>query len=444
MKLQSMAQQARGDPEMVCNNVCHWIDREFLRAASHQTQKSRAPGMDHVTAQPYAERRDENLRDLPERLRAHRYVAPPVERVWLEKDAGKKRPIGQPCFEDKMVQRAVAMILAAIFAQDFHACSHGFRKGHSLQQARHERREQGRTWHIHWRVEADGSGCFDNLDWSHWRAFIQHRVSDGGIRRLIGTWRHAGVLEAGELMHPDKGTPQGGGISPMFANVFLPHVLDAWCGKAVLPRMQGHCFLLRFAEDGIIGCEREADARRMMDVLPKRLTRFRLTMQPEKTALMAFQRPPSRDRSAGGTGTFDLLGLTHYWAKTRQGYWVIKRQTVGKRLRRLRQESWTWCRANRHAPLQEQHRTLCSKLRGSYHYDGIRGNCKRLEVVFEHLERAWHYWLSTRSHKGHINWQTFEGFVRQQLPLPKPSILHHISQGQGQHSDAPHGVSPVW
>jgi RNA-directed DNA polymerase len=176
-------------------------------------------------------------------------VAPPVERVWIEKDEGKKRPIGKPGFEDKIVQRAVVMILEAIFEQDFHACSHGCRKGHSPHQALHELREQCRTLHINWRVDADVSGCFDNLDWSHLREFIQQRVSDGGILRLIGTWLHAGVLEAGALIHPAKGTPQGGVCSPMLAHVFLHHVLDEWFVKDVVPRMQGHCFLTRFADD---------------------------------------------------------------------------------------------------------------------------------------------------------------------------------------------------
>jgi group II intron reverse transcriptase/maturase len=210
MKLQRIAQQARGYPEMVFNNVFHLIDREFLLEAYHQTQKSSAPGMDQVTAQQYAERLDENLRDLHERLRNNQYAAPPVERVWIEKDDGKKRPIGKPCFEDKIVQRAVVMILEAIFEQDFHAFSHGFRKGHSPHQALHELREQCRTLPINWIVDADVSGFFDNLDWSHLRECIQQRVSDGGILRLLGKWLHAGVLEAGELMHPDKGTPQGG------------------------------------------------------------------------------------------------------------------------------------------------------------------------------------------------------------------------------------------
>ncbi len=411
---------------MVFNNVFHLIDREFLREAYHQTQKSSAPGIDQVTAKQYAENLDEHLRDLHERLRDQRYVAPPVERVWIEKEGGKKRPIGKPCFEDKIVQRAVVMLLEAIFEQDFHAFSHGFRKGHSPHQALHELREQCRELHINWIVDADVSGFFDNLDWSYLREFLQQRVKDGRILRLIGKWLHAGVLEAGALMHPDKGTPQGGVISPMLANVFLHHVLDEWFVKDVQPRMQGQCFLTRFADDFIIGCALEADARRVREVLPKRFARFRLTMHPEKTVLIAFKRPPSRDQSAGGTGTFDFLGFTHYWAKARQGYWVIKRKTIGKRLRRFMKESWTWCREHRHAPLHEQHRTLSAKLRGYYQYYGIRGNFKMLEVVFEHLERAWHYWLSTRSHTGHINWQTVEGFLRQQLPLPKPRILHNI------------------
>jgi RNA-directed DNA polymerase len=366
MKLQKIAQQAPRYPEMVFHTVFHLIDREFLLEAYHQTQKSSAPGVDHVTAQQYTERLDENLRDLHERLRDGRYEAPPVERVWIEKEGGKQRPIGKPCFEDKIVQRAVVLILEAIFEHAFHTFSHGFRKGHSPHQARHELREQCRTLHINWRVDADVSGCFDNLDWGHLRAFIQQRGKDGRILRLSGKWLHAGVLEAGALMHPDKGTPQGGGISPMLANVFLHHVLDEWFVKDVQPRMKGRCFLTRFADDFIIGCALQADARRVMAVLPKRFARFRLTMHPEKTVLLAFKRPPSRNQSAGGTGTFNFLGFTHYWGKTRQGYWVIKRKTIGKRLRRFMKESWTWCRDHRHAPLHEQHRTLSAKLRGYY------------------------------------------------------------------------------
>jgi RNA-directed DNA polymerase len=426
MKLQRIAQQAKRYPAMVFNNVFHLIDREFLLEAYRQTRKSSAPGVDQVTAQQYAEHLDDNLRDLHERLRDNRYGAPPVERVWIEKDDGKQRPIGKPCFEDKIVQRAVVMILEAIFEPEFHGFSHGFRKGHSQHQALHELREQCRTLHIAWIVDADVSGFFDNLDWGHLREFIQQRVRDGGILRLLGKWLHAGVLESGALSYPDKGTPQGGVISPMVSNVFLHRVLDEWFVKDVQPRMKGRCFLTRFADDFIVGCELEADARRVMTVLPKRFARFRLTIHPEKTALIAFKQPPSQEPSARGTGSFDFLGFTHYWAKTRRGYWVIKRKTVGKRLRRFMRAIWTWCRDNRHAPLQEQYQTLCLKLRGYYQYYGIRGNFKMLEVVFEHTERAWRYWLSRRSHKGHIRWQKFVEAVHRKLPLPKPRIMHNI------------------
>jgi retron-type reverse transcriptase len=181
MKLQRIAQQAKRYPAMVCNNVFHVIDREFLREAYRQTHKSSAPGVDQVTAQQYAEHLDDNLRDLHERRRDNRYVAPPVERVWIEKDDGKQRPIGKPCFEDKIVQRAVGMILEAIFEPEFHGCFQGFRKGHSQHQALHELREQCRTLHIAWMMDADVRGFFDNLDWGHLREFLQQRVRDGGI-----------------------------------------------------------------------------------------------------------------------------------------------------------------------------------------------------------------------------------------------------------------------
>jgi group II intron reverse transcriptase/maturase len=318
------------------------------------------------------------------------------------------------------------MSLEAIFAQDFHALSYGFRKGHSQHQALHELREQCRKRHLTWIVDADVRGCVDNLAWGHLREFITQRVNDGGILRLIGKWLHAGVLESGALSYPDKGTPQGGVLSPMVSNVFLHQVLDEWFVKEVQSRMKGRCFLTRFADDFIIGCELEADARRVMAVLPRRFARFRLTIHPEKTALIVFKQPPSQEPSARGTGSFDFLGFTHYWAKTRRGYWGIKRKTVGKRLRRFMRAIWTWCRENRHAPLQEQYQTLGLKLRGYYQYYGIRGNGKMLEVVCEHTERAWRYWLSRRSHKGHITWQKCVESVHRKLPLPKPRIMHNI------------------
>ena len=426
MKLHRIAQQARRYPEMVFNNVFHLIDRDFLLEAYRLTRKSSAPGMDKVTAKQYAENLDDNLRGLYERLRDNRYVAPPVERVWIEKEDGKKRPISKPCFEDKIVQRAVVMILEAIIEPDFHAFSHGFRKGHSAHQALDELRKWCSKLHIKWIVDADVSGFFDTIDRSRLRELIKQRVNDGGILRLIGKWLNAGVLEGGELSYPDQGIAQGGVASPLLANVFLHYVLDEWFVKEVQPRMKGRCFLSRFADDFIIGFESKADAQRVMAVLPKRFGRFNLTIHPEKTALIAFNKPLCREPSAKGKGTFEFLGFTHYWDKTSRGYWVIKRKTVGKRLCRFMKGIWTWCRDNRHEPLTEQYRMLCAKLRGYYQYYGIRGNIRALKAVFEHTRRAWRYWLSRRSHKGHLNWQKYEASVRHKLPLPNPRIIHNI------------------
>lgn len=426
MKLQRIAEQAAQYPDTVFNNVYHLIDLEFLHEAYRLGRKDAAPGVDKVTAKQYAENLEANLLDLHERLRCNRYVAPPGERVWIDKEGGKKRPISKACFEDKIVQRAVVMILQAIFDQDFHPFSHGFRKGHSQHQALQELREQCVKLNIRWILDADVCGYFDNISRSLLREFIQRRVNDGGILRLIGKWLNAGVVEAGTLTYPDRGTPQGGVISPMLSNIFLHYVLDEWYVRDVAPRLKGRSFLIRFADDFIIGFELEEDARRVMDVLPKRFNRFELTIHPEKTVLVEFRPPPLRKTSDGGKGTFDFLGFTHFWAKSRRGYWVIKRKTIGKRLRRFMKAIWQWCRENRHEDIQEQYETLCSKLRGYYQYYGIRGNFKMIEVVFEHTARAWRYWLSRRSQRSQISWEKFTRTLREKLPLPKPRIVHSI------------------
>jgi RNA-directed DNA polymerase len=426
MKLQRIAQMARSHPPMVFNNLYHLIDVDFLKGAYRLTSKKGSPGVDKVTAAEYAEDLEANLRDLHERLRSNRYVAPPVERVWIEKEDGKRRPIGKPCYEDKIVQRAVVMILEAIFEQVFYSFSHGFRRGHSQHQALRELREQCRKLNIKWIVDADVSGFFDNIAHDLLREFIKQRVRDGGILRLIGKWLNAGVMEAGELTHPEKGTPQGGVISPMLANIFLHYVLDEWYVKVVKPRIKGKSFLIRFADDFIIGFELKADALRVMEALPKRFGRFNLTIHPEKTKLVRFIKPSSKEETAKEKGTFDFLGFTHHWAKSLRGSWYIKRKTAGKRLRRVMKAIWEWCRENLHEPIREQHWMLSTKLRGYYQYYGIRGNYKMLEVVFEHTERAWRYWLGKRSRKGFVTFEKFETCFRKVLPLPKPRIIHNI------------------
>jgi RNA-directed DNA polymerase len=349
-QLQRLAAQAAHDPSRVFTTLAHLMDTDFLREAYQHTSKSSAAGIDGVTAQQYAEHLDENLRDLHERLRSGRYQAAPVERVWIEKADGGQRPIGKPTFEDKIVQRAVAMLREAIYEQDFYDGSYGFRPGRSPHEALHELRERCMHEGIGWIVDADVSGYFDSIDRTRLREALRHRVNDGRILRLIGKWLRAGVMEDGVLNHPDTGVVQGGTISPILANIFLHQVLDAWFEHEVQPRLKGRSFLIRFADDFVIGCELEVDARRIMAVLPKRFARYGLTIHPTKTALIAFGKPAGHRGAEPRNGTFDFLGFTHYWTTSRRGFWVIKRRTARKRLRRTKKALWRWCRANRTRP----------------------------------------------------------------------------------------------
>jgi len=348
-----------------------------------------------------------------------------VERVWIDKEDGKQRPMGKPTFEDKIVQRAVAMLLAAIDEQDFSEGSYGFRPGRRPHDARHELRERCMRDHIGWIVDAAGSGYFDSIERTRLRDVLRQRVNDGSILRLIGKWRRAGGMEAESLSHPETGVVQGGVMAPGLANIFLHQVLDEWCEQEVQPRMQGRCFLLRFADDCGIGCEAEADARRIMDVLPKRFARSGLTIHPTKTTLMAFRKPAARQGSADGSGTCDFLGLTHNWTKSRRGFGVIKRRTASERLRRTKKSLWRWCRITRHAPWQYQYQQLCQKLRGHFQYFGIRGNLRLLEEVGRFVAKAWRYWLSRRSNESAIGWAKFEKRM-QTYVLPTPRIVPNI------------------
>lgn len=422
-QLQQIAEQARHHPEYTFSTLAHLIDVEWLREAYHRTRKDSAPGIDEVTARDYVAHLDENLQALHRRLTDGEYRATPVKRVWLEKEDGRLRPIGIPAFEDKIVQRAVVMLMSAVYEEDFHDFSYGFREGHSPHQALHALREWCMENHVGWIVDADITGFFDNLPHRKLEEIIQHRITDGTLLRLIGKWLKAGVQEGANLSYPEKGTPQGGVISPLLANIFLHHVLDDWFEREVKPRMKGRVYLIRFADDFVIACELANDARRLMPVLTKRFGRFGLQLHPTKTQLIAFQKPSSQDEGGTGKHTFDFLGFTHYWTKSRRGYWVIKRQTARKRLRRTLTAIWEWCRSHRHLPLAEQYRRLCLKIQGHYQYYGIRGNSRMLEKVYWYGVKAWRYWLSHRSQKSAITWKRFE-HLRELFPLPKPKIVH--------------------
>lgn len=424
--LRQIAEQAKQQPAMIFTSLAHRMDVDFLTEAYHRVRKDGAPGLSGVTAKDYKRNLTANLTDLHQRLKDQKYVAPKIKRVWIDKDGGKKkRPIGITEFEDKIVQKAVAMLLGAVYEQDFYNFSHGFREGHSAHQALHDIRTQCMGSDIKWLIDADISGFFDNIDRAKLIEMIKGRVNDGGLIRLIGKWLNAGVVEDQVLSYSDKGTPQGGVISPVLANIYLHHVLDEWFSNEVKPRLQGHSFITRFADDFIIGCQTEEDAKRIMQVIPKRFDRFGLTIHPEKSKMIAFGKPASNPEVSKGEATFEFLGFTHYWAKSRSGYWVIKRKTAKNKMRKSIVALWDWCRKNRHKPLKWQCHMLASKLRGHFQYFGVHCNMRSMEAVRHYVIRGWKYWLSRRSQKSAIPWEKFAKLL-ELFPLPTPKIVHHV------------------
>ena len=424
LKLHRLSEQAREHPDWVFTTLHHLIDVDFLREAYHRTNKSASAGIDKVTAKDYAANLEVNLEDLYQRYRDGSYKAPPVKRVWIEKEDKSQRPIGIPAFEDKILQRAVAMILSAIYEKDFYDFSYGFREKRGAHDAIKSLREACYKERVKVIIDADVSKFFDNMPHDWIREILRNRVNDGKIIRFIGKWLNAGVVEKDNIQYPSCGSPQGGVISPLIANIFLHHVLDEWFVNQVKPRLKGRSFLIRFADDFVIGCEDEEDGSRLMDVLPKRFGKHGLTIHPDKSKMIRFKWV-DKDLKKSGNGTFDFLGFTHYWGKSRKGNWVIKRMTARKRHRRALRNIFLYCRNNRHESVTEQYQDLCSKLRGLYNYYGIRCNYRLLLAVYEHTRESWRRWLGRRTRNGFINWEKFEAFLGI-WKLPRPRIMKMV------------------
>jgi RNA-directed DNA polymerase len=425
-RLQRIAQLAQEDRSRSLVSLAHHIDKDLLRKAYGRTRKDGAPGVDGQTAADYEANLEENLQSLLDRFKSGRYQAPPVRRVYIPKgsDPAKKRPIGVPTFEDKVLQRAVAMVLEAVYEQDFLDCSYGCRPGRSVHQAIRDLRAGLMSMGGGWVLEADIQGYYDTLDHGHLRSFLDQRVRDGVIRRSVDKWLKAGVMEEGNLRHPDTGTPQGGVISPLLANIYLHEVLDVWFATAVKPRLSGAAFLIRYVDDFVLVFQLESDARRVLEVLPKRFGRYGLDLHPDKTRLVHFEPPRSAEQPRQeGPRSFDLLGFTHYWERSRRGSWVIKRKTARNRFSRSLQRINRWCRNNRHASLDWQHDQLQRKLRGHDEFYGITGNSKALSSLRHWVARIWRKWLSRRSRTSKINWAQFTLLLKR-YPLPNAKICH--------------------
>jgi len=430
-KLGQLAKLAKEAPGMAFTTLAHQIDIEWLREAYRHTRKDGAVGVDGQTADEYATHLEDNLRSLLERAKSGTYRAPPVRRVHIPKgDGSQTRPIGIPTFEDKVLQRAVVMVLEAIYEQDFLHGSYGFRTGRSAHQALEALRDQVMCIAGGWVLEVDIQKFFDTLDHGHLLEILRRRVRDGVLLRLISKWLHAGVLEAGAVSYPEAGSPQGGVISPLLSNVFLHEVLDVWFELEVKPRLQGHASLIRYADDFVMVFSNEEDARRVLDVLPKRFGKYGLALHPDKTRLVEFrrpdQRPSSEDRSERRPGTFDLLGFTHYWGLSRRGKWVVKRKTASSRFGRALKRVADWCRQHRHQEVGQQQRTLAQKLRGHFGYFGITGNSEAITRFRELVIGIWCRWLGRRSQRGRFTWDHRRGLL-ERYPLPPARVVRSYS-----------------
>jgi RNA-directed DNA polymerase len=422
-KLERIAKLARQAPDLALQTLAHHIDIAWLREAYRRTRKDGALGVDGQSAQEYATHLEGNLQSLLDRAKSGTYRAPPVRRVHIPKGSGTEtRPLGIPTFEDKVLQRAVVMVLEAVYEQDFLDCSYGFRPGRSAHQALEALQNQAVVMTGGWVLEIDIRKYFDTLDHGQLMEIVRRRVHDGVLLRLIGKWLNAGVLEEGRITHPESGTPQGGVISPLLANIFLHEVLDTWFEREVKPRLSGKARLFRYADDAVLLFGKETDARRVMQVLPKRFGKYGLTLHPDKTRLVEFRRPDRRPPSEGGggrPGTFDWLGFTHYWGASRSGKWVVKRQTAKDRFRRALARVTQWCREHLHDAVRVQQQALAQKLRGHYGYFGITGNYVAIARFRNETERVWHRWLDRRSQRP-LSWIRMHRLLkRHPLPLPR-------------------------
>ena len=431
-KRRRIAELARKAPEMVLTTLAHHIDMYWLHEAYRLTRKDGASGVDGLSANEYAENLEENLRSLLERAKSGTYHAPPVRRVHIPKGRGSEtRPLGIPTFEDKVLQRAVTMVLESVYEEDFYNFSFGFRPGRSAHQALKHLWDGAMSINGGWVIDVDIRRFFDTLNRKCLREILSERVRDGVLLRLVGKWLNAGVLEDGSLTQPKTGTPQGGVISPLLANIYLHTVFDRWYAEDVAPLLKGRAVVVRYADDLVLIFEEEEDARRMMRTLPKRFARFGLALHPEKTRLVPFRRPRHRDRGKdlnkrGEPGSFDFLGFTHHWGRSRRGFWVVKQKTAKARLARTISSIDDWCRRYRHEPIVEQHRALEQRLRGHYAYFGLTGNSRSLQNVFQAVRRSWRKWLGRRSGKAKRSWEWYMN-LSGYYPLPPPRVVHSVT-----------------
>jgi RNA-directed DNA polymerase len=407
------------------------LNPELLHLAWNGLNKNSAIADDDVTVKEYGADLEENIERLAEKLRQKRYRAKLVKRRYIPKENGKKRPLGIPALEDKIVQKAAAMILEAIYEPEFLACSYGYRPGRGAKDAVSDLVFQFQYGVFGYVVEADIKGFFDNIDHSNLLEMMEKRINDRAFLRLINKWLKAGILEPeGYVKHPVTGTPQGGIVSPILSNLYLHTVLDEWFQRDVKPRLKGRAIMCRYADDWVCAFQYRVDARRFYNVLPKRLGRFNLEVEPSKTKIVRFSRfHPSRKRGR----TFTFLGFEFYWFKDRKGIVRAKRRTAPTKQRIALSRMKAWLKAARHLPKKQFFQTLKRKLIGHYNYYYVRGNSRSVWSFYSEVIKYAKKWLNRRSQRKSYNWDKFKRVLEYTgIPRPKPTEkrrLHQVALG---------------
>jgi RNA-directed DNA polymerase len=428
LKLPLISERARQEPKCQFTSLAHLLNERFLEHCYHRLGRDRASGIDGVTWQEYGENLEENLKGLVARLKAKRYKPLPARRVYIPKDEHSKRPLGLPALEDKIVQKGIALILEAIYEADFLACSYGFRpgrNGHQAVDAVDKTIMQNPINHV---IDADIKGFFDNVSHEWMIKFLRVRIVDPSFLLLIRRFLKAGYMDSDLLVATERGTPQGGNLSPILSNIFLHYVLDLWFDRRVKRQVRGACFLVRYADDFVCLIRYQEEAQRVAEALRERFAQFDLELHPEKTRVLSFGRYERENarRQHRRAHTFDFLGFTHFCGRSRRGKFIVGRRTSRKKFRKKCKELSLWLQRVRNClPVKEWWPILAAKLRGHYQYYGVSGNMPSLKRYYQVALRLALKWLNRRSQRRSFNWDGFKQYLKH-YPLPTPRIVHNL------------------
>lgn len=414
-----IAERSRKHPGEALTNLHSYITPGLLHSCYGALNKYSTGGVDGKTWYMYKSNEREDISSLHSRFKSGEYRAPQIRRAYIPKGGGENRPLGIPTVEDKILQSAVSQVLTPVYEQEFYDLSYGFRPGKSAHQALQRLFEEVSFRGKGYIIEADLKNYFGSIDHQCLRMFLDHRIKDGVIRKQIDKWLKAGILESGMVSYPKAGTPQGGSISPLLSNIYLHYVLDKWFTEQIQPLLRGGSSLIRFADDFVMCFSSKTEAERVLGVLPKRLTKYGLTLHPKKTRLIELDKGDK-----GGKRGFDFLGFTHYMGKSRKGKPILKRKTSSKKLRMSLKKVYDWIKANRHMPIKDLIKALNRKLRGYYEYYGITFNSGSLQVYYNQVARMLHKWLNRRGGKRKLNWVRYTKLIKVWLPLLVPKIYH--------------------